>query len=114
MTVKGIDFTALDEIAKALKDTPRRELVEIIVSMTALEPLVTAAQIAAREGVNPRVVRAEMKAGKMPHPLWGPGYVCHGSNSKKVPVSAANAWRRSFFVPVDDSSEENGRNGHAK
>lgn len=115
MSGNALNFQSPEQIVEGLKDTPRSELIEIIVSALTLEPLFSAAQVAKREGMNVRDVREEMKAGKMVHPLLGPGYFCRSPNSKKVAASAVNAWRRRFFVKVAMSGQSgNGRNGHAK
>jgi hypothetical protein len=98
--MRAIDFKSTIEIAEALKDTPASELREMIVSMAALEPLFTAPQIAAREGVKVRDVRKAMNAGEFVHPLLGPGFFCRGPNSKKVAASAVNRWRAGFFKKV--------------
>lgn len=50
--------------------------------------------------INKREVLRDLNAGKFNDPILGAGFFYRGSSSKKVTVSAANAWRRSFFVPV--------------
>lgn len=107
--MKGLDFSSPEQIMAALKHTPPQELREIIVSMATLEPEFSATQIAARVKMNVRDVRRAMRAGEMPHPIFGAGYFCRGTNSKKVAASQVNAWRRSFFVQVDRNG--NGKNG---
>lgn len=89
-----------EAIRAALAGKTQRELCDMIVSLRCLEPLFTAPQIAAREGMNVRDVRKAMRSGEMVHPVWGPGYICRGTNSKKVTASQVNAWRQSFFVSV--------------
>ena len=98
-------FESPERILAKLEGKPPRELCEIIVSLLSLEPLFTAQQIAHRSKMNVRDVRAAIKAGKMPHPLLGPGYFCFAENSKKVAASAVNTWLRSFFVSVSLKSE---------
>lgn len=85
-----------EEIVAALEETPRDELLQIIHSMWALEPLFSAKEIAARSGIPVRDVRRAINAGEI-----GGGFFCRGANSKKVPASAANAWRQRFFVKVE-------------
>jgi hypothetical protein len=48
-----------------------------------------------------RDVLADMKAGRFVCPIHGRGFFCRASNSLRVTAAAANAWRRSFFVPVE-------------
>lgn len=100
---KGLDFQSPEQIVAALKDTPPNELREIIVSMATLEPQFSAPQVAARLGMSRRDVTRAMKAGEMVHPVFGPGYFCRGTNSKKVAASQVNAYARQFFVKVDES-----------
>lgn len=110
-----MNFQSPEDIADTLKDTPASELREIIVSMVTLEPLFSAAQIAKREGMNVRDVRKAITSGAMVHPVLGAGYFSRGDNSKKVAASAVNAWRRRFFVAVDENGQpKNGGTNGAK
>lgn len=86
-----------EEIADTLKDAPREQLVEMVVSMATVEPWFKPTQIAARRQMNVRDVRAAMKAGKM-----GRGYYRRAGNSMLASASGVAAWDRSFFVEVDD------------
>jgi hypothetical protein len=61
-------------------------------SMT-FEQLTTAREIASASGVSKRQVLREMNDGKFVDPVLGPGFYMRGRNSKKVTVSAADAWQ---------------------
>jgi hypothetical protein len=93
----------LDQIERALARQSRLELLRIIFSLSTLEELFSAAEIAARTKMNVRDVRRDINAGKM-----GGGYFCRSENSKKVSASGVNQWRASFFVPVTINHEKNG------
>ncbi len=89
-----------DEIAVALSGKSRAELLDIIYQLVTFEPLLSAGQIAAASKLNKREVLRDIKAGKFVDPVSGAGFFYRGSSSTRVGLSAANAWRRSFFVPV--------------
>ena len=90
-----------EELAAALSGRTRGELVELIFSLVSFERLLSASEIAAASKMSRRDVLADMKAGRFVDPVFGAGFFCRASNSLKVSASAANAWRRSFFVPAD-------------
>lgn len=89
-----------DELADALADKSRAELLELIYSLVTFERLLSVREIAQGSRVCHRDVLADMKAGKFVDPIFGRGFFCRASNSLKVSAGAANAWRRSFFVSV--------------
>lgn len=91
-----------DELAAALADKSRAELLELIFSLVTFERLLSVREIAQASRVCPRDVSAAMKAGAFIDPIHGRGFFCRGSHSLKVSASAANAWRRSFFVSVPE------------
>jgi hypothetical protein len=62
--------------------------------------LVSAREIAEASKMSRRDVLADMKTGKFVDPIFGAGFFCRASNSLRVSASAANAWRKSFFVSV--------------
>jgi hypothetical protein len=88
------------ELDVAMQGKTRGELLDVIFSLMALDRLMSARQIAEASGVSKRDVLAAMKAGAFVDPLFGRGFFCRASNSLRVSARAANAWRRSFFVPV--------------
>ncbi len=95
MTAAHLRGKSREEIAELLGTKSRGELLDLLASLVALEPLLSAQEIAVRSGISPRDVRAAINRGEI-----GGGFFCRGINSKRVTASAANAWLRSFFVPV--------------
>jgi hypothetical protein len=89
-----------EELAAALEDKSRAELLELIFSLVNFERLLSAGEVARASRVSVRDVLADMKAGKFVDPVFGAGFFCRGSNSRRVSMSAANAWRARFFVRV--------------
>jgi hypothetical protein len=85
------------EIECALRGKTREELVELICQLATLERLLTARQIASVCRINTRHVGREMTDGRFVDPLYGPGFYMFGSKSKKVSVSAAEAWREKLM-----------------
>ena len=85
------------EIECALSGKTRKELVELICRVAILEPLVTARQIASVCQIPARRVQQEITEGKFVDPSYGPGFYMFGANSKKVGVSAADAWREKLM-----------------
>jgi hypothetical protein len=51
-------------------------------------------------------VLADMKAGRFLDPIFGRGFFCRSGNSLRV--SAANAWRGAFFVPLSVEPRKKG------
>jgi hypothetical protein len=90
-----------EELATALAGKSRGELLELIFSLVTFERLLSAREIAEASRMSRRDVLAAMKAGDFVDPIFGAGFFCRAANSFKVSASAANAWRRSFFVPAD-------------
>jgi hypothetical protein len=88
------------ELAVALAGLDREALLDLVFSLVSFERLVTAREIAEATHCNKRDVLADMKAGRFVDPIFGAGFFCRAANSFRVSASAANAWRRSFFVPV--------------
>jgi hypothetical protein len=88
------------EIAEALAGKDREALIELIYRLVTFERLLTAREIAEASHINKRDVLADMKAGRFVDPIFGTGFFCRAANSFRVSASAANAWRRSFFVRV--------------
>lgn len=97
MTLTGKTRAELDAV---LADKSRAELVDVIFSLVTFERLLTAREIAEASHVAKRDVIADMRAGRFADPLHGRGFFCRSGNSLRVSAAAANAWRRSFFVPV--------------
>jgi hypothetical protein len=89
------------ELESLLSDKTRGELFDVIFSLTTFDQLLTARQIADASHVSKRDVLADIKAGRFIDPIFGRGFFCRASNSLRVSASAANAWRHSFFVPVN-------------
>jgi len=90
-----------DEIEAALTEKTRAQLLDLIHELATFDRLLTAGQVAACTRKNKREVLAAMKAGRFVDPIFGAGFFCLAANSFRVSITAANAWRRSFFVPVD-------------
>jgi hypothetical protein len=88
------------ELAAALAGLDRQALLDLVFSLVSFERLLTAREIAEATHCNKRDVLADMKAGRFVDPIFGAGFFCRAANSFRVSASAANAWRRSFFVPV--------------
>ena len=89
-----------EEIAKTLKDVPRSELIEMVVSMATLEPWFKPSEIARARRTPVRTVREALKAGKL-----GGGYYRRAGNSMLASASGVAAWDASFFVSVNGSSK---------
>jgi hypothetical protein len=88
------------ELESCLSDKTRAELVDLIFSLVSFDRLLTAREIAEASHVAKRDVIQAMRAGAFVDPMFGRGFFCRAAHSLRVTVSAANAWRRSFFVPV--------------
>ena len=84
-----------EEIDRYVRGKSRSELIEIIYSLSTVEPLLKPSEIAARSCVNKRIVLRAIRDGAL-----GP-YICRADNSIAVPASGVNAWRRRFLVPVN-------------
>jgi hypothetical protein len=87
------------EVAKALADKSRDQLVDLIFELSGVERLLSSGYIAKVCGIKPREVVADMRAGRFVDPVHGRGFFVRGPNSFKVSVSAVNRWRREWFVP---------------
>jgi hypothetical protein len=88
------------ELSLALAGLDREALLDVVFSLVTFERLLTAREIAQATHCNKRDVLADMKAGRFVDPIFGAGFFCRAANSFRVSASAANAWRRSFFVPI--------------
>lgn len=89
------------EQAAALKPKSRAELLELIYRLTTFEHCLTPGEIAEAFKCRKRDVVAAMKSGQFIDPVFGPGFFTRGQTSMRVTTSAANQWRRDYFVPVE-------------
>lgn len=85
-----------EQIEKALTGKSRSELLDVIFSLSTVEPLLKPSEIAARSCLNKRAVLRDIREGKFGD------YFCRAENSIAVPLSGVNAWRRRFLVPQND------------
>jgi hypothetical protein len=85
-----------EEIDRALARKTRAELIDLIYSLSTIEPHFTPAEIANRSGMTKRTVLADIHAGK-----FGGEYYKRAGNQITVSASGVNAWRRSFCVEVE-------------
>jgi hypothetical protein len=99
-----------EQIEHALHGKDRSQLIDIIFFLATFEPLLTVREIADASHVSKRDVLEAIKRGEFNEPMLGAGFFCRGKKSLRVSRSAANAWRRSFFVRVSRTSS----NGPAK
>jgi hypothetical protein len=90
-----------DQIERALVGKTRAELVDIIVSMAAVEQHFKPAEIAARSAMKKRTILADIHAGK-----FNGEYFKRSENQITVSASGVNAWRRSFRVAVQPCENE--------
>ena len=89
-----------EQLAAALTQKSRSELIDLIYSLVSVEQLLKPAEIAARSCLNKRAVLRDIRAGK-----FGP-YFVRAENSIAVPASGVNAWRKTFMVPANRNQEE--------
>jgi len=85
-----------EEIARALANKTRAELLDIIFSLATVEPHFTPAEIAGRSGMTKRTVLADIHAGR-----FGGEYFKRSNNQITVSAAGVNAWRKSFRVVVE-------------
>lgn len=88
-----------EEIERALVGKTRAELIDIIVSLAAVEQHFKPAEIAARSAMKKRTILADIHAGK-----FGGEYYKRAENQITVSARGVNAWRRDFRVVVDPSN----------
>lgn len=91
-----------EDIAAALEDKRRDELIELIVALVRPEHLLTASQIAQRCQVPKEEVLADMRAGRFRDAVFGTGFLSRSArgSSHKVTRAAVLSWMRTWFVPV--------------
>jgi hypothetical protein len=94
-----------EEIAQALADKTRSDLIDVIYSLSTIEPHFTAAEIATRSGMTKRTVLADIHKGR-----FGGEYFKRSPNQITVSASGVNAWRKSFRVVVKPSENPSKRN----
>jgi hypothetical protein len=85
-----------EEIDRALAHKTRVELIDVIYSLSTIEPHFTPAEIANRSGMTKRTVLADIRAGK-----FGGEYYKRSPNRITVSAAGVNAWRESFRVEVE-------------
>jgi hypothetical protein len=90
------------EIAEALKDKRRDELLTIIALLVRPLDQITASQLAKRCQVPKAEILADMRAGRFYDPIEGPGFFTRSPKGSafKVTRLAAARWMRSMFVHV--------------
>jgi hypothetical protein len=100
-----------EEIAAALAGADRDRLIDLIYELSIFERLMTSGEIARHSRIDVREVIADMRAGRFVDPIHGRGFFSRARNSLKVSVSAANRWRREWFVPRELRSIPAKKNG---
>ena len=93
MTLCGKDREAIDRI---LAGKTRTELIDLIFSLSTIEPHFTPSEIARRSGMSKRTILADIHAGR-----FNGEYYKRAENQITVSASGVNAWRRSFRVEVE-------------
>ena len=95
---------SLDELESLLASTSHEQLVRLIHQLVTFDRLLTAREISDASHVCKTDVLDDMHAGRFVDPLFGPGFFCRSLNSTgmRVTASAANEWRRLWFVPRRD------------
>lgn len=93
-----------DQIAHALRNHSRSELIDVIHSLVTVEQLLKPRQVALLEHRDVRDVIKDMKAG-----VYNGGYYAFSFNSLRVSASAVNARRSRQFVAAiaTDKKEAN-------
>ena len=87
-----------EEIAAALANKSRADLIDLIFSLLTVEQLLKPSEIAKRSCLNKRAVLRDIRDGKFGD------YYCRAENSIAVPASGVNQWRRAFLVPANPSA----------
>lgn len=100
MKLQGKTF---DEVQAALREFDHDQCVRLVFTLANFEQLLTASRIAKESCVDVREVLADMRAGRFVDPIFGRGFFKFGRTSYKVSRSAANEWRREWFVRLEDS-----------
>ena len=90
--MKGLVGKTREELGRVLANKSRSELLDLIHSLTTVEPLLKPSEIAARSCLNKRAVLRDIRDGKFGD------YFCRAENSIAVPLSGVNTWRRRFLV----------------
>ena len=91
------------ELSTLLAGKSQAELVELIFRLVTFEPLLGAREIAEASHVSRNEVLEEMKQGRFIDPIFGAGFFCR-AHALRVTTSAANAWRRGFFVSAGSAA----------
>jgi hypothetical protein len=84
-----------EEIQRALTGKTRAELIDLIYSLSTVEPHFRPAEIARRSGMTKRTILADIHSGR-----FNGEYFKRAGNQITVSASGVNAWRRSFRVEV--------------
>ena len=87
-----------EEIAQALASKTRGELIDVIYSLSNVEPHFTPAELASRSGMTKRTVLADIHAGR-----FNGEYYKRSGNQITVSATGVNVWRRNFRVVVEPS-----------
>ena len=87
-----------DDIERALVGKSRKELIDIICRLAAVEQHYKPAEIASRSAMKKRTVLADIHAGK-----FGGEYFKRAENQITVSASGVNVWRNSFRIIVTPS-----------
>jgi hypothetical protein len=106
-----LESKSYSEVAQALAGKSREQLIDLIYELSMLERLMTSREIAKASRIHVREVLADMRAGRFVDPIHGRGFFSRARNSFKVSVSAANRWRREWFVPRELCSIPVKKNG---
>jgi hypothetical protein len=93
-----------EEIDRTLARKTRAELVDLIYSLSTIEPHFTPSEIARRSGMTKRTILADIHAGR-----FNGEYYKRAGNQITVSASGVNAWRRSFRVEVENSDHRDSR-----
>ena len=84
-----------EEIDRALARKTRAELIDLIFSLSTIEPHFTPGEIARRSGMTKRTILADIHAGR-----FGGEFFKRSPNRITVSAAGVNAWRESFRVVV--------------
>lgn len=89
-----------EQIARALRERSREDLLDVIWSMATVDELKTPSEVAALEKRDKRSVVRDMKAGCYVDPVFGCGYIAFAKNSLRLSAAAINGRRAAQFVPA--------------
>jgi len=84
-----------EEVDRALAGKTKGELIDIIYSLSTIEPHFTPTEIASRSGMTKRTILADIHAGR-----FGGEFFKRSPNQVTVSAAGVNAWRESFRVVV--------------